>query len=169
MAESFTVSALVFLPMLVEALLASANDRAQRSRGGVEPTDDVYTAMRVAYPAVFLLMIAEGLWRGGAPAPLFMSGVLLFAFAKALKWWAITTLGSAWTFRVIVVPGSPLVAGGPYRFVRHPNYIAVVGELVGTALMAGALFAGAAGTAGFAVLLRKRIAVEERALAGRDL
>ena len=51
--------------------------------------------------------------------------------AKALKWWAILTLGRFWTFRVIVVPGATLVAGGPYRWLRHPNYVGVIGELVG--------------------------------------
>ena len=88
----------------------------------------------------------------------------VFALAKALKWWAILTLGQAWTFRVIVVPNSPLVASGPYRLVNHPNYIAVVGELIGAALMSGAVLAGPAATAFFLVLILKRIAVENRAV-----
>jgi len=164
MAESFTIAALVFLPMLLEARRAAVNERAQRTRGGVEPPDDVYRVMRVAYPGAFLLMIVEGIVRGGASAALFASGAAVFVFAKALKWWAIAALGPAWTFRVIVVPGAPLVAGGPYRLMRHPNYVAVLGELVGSALMSAAPIAGAVGTAGFALLLRRRIAVEDRML-----
>src|SRR5207302_315004 len=76
-----------------------------------------------------------------------LAGATLFAAAKALKWWAIATLGPAWTFRVIVVPGAPLVASGPYRFVAHPNYIGVVGELVGATLMTGAFISGPIATA----------------------
>ena len=161
---AFIVFAIVFMPMLVEAQRASANERAQRGRGGMEPADDVYPLMRVAYPGAFLLMIAEGLARRNPTPHLFVSGAAVFVLAKALKWWAIATLGRAWTFRVIVVPGDVLVSDGPYRFVRHPNYVAVLGELVGVALMTGAVAAGIAGTLVFALLLRRRIAVEERAL-----
>ena len=91
----------------------------------------------------------------------------LFAAAKAVKWWAIYTLGPAWTFRVIVVPGVPLIRGGPYRFVRHPNYIAVVGELVAVALMTGSRIGSPIAVVGFGLLIWNRIAVEERALTPR--
>ena len=164
MADSFAIFVVVFVPMLIEARRAVRNERAQRARGGIEPGDDVYAAMRIAYPVGFLLMIAEGAARNGSPPPVFVFGAVVFVLAKALKWWAIATLGRAWTFRVVVVPGDPLVARGPYRLMRHPNYAAVVGELAGAALMTGAFVAGAVATAGFAVLLRKRIAVEERML-----
>jgi methyltransferase len=159
---SAVIAAMVFLPMLIEARRASANERAQLARGGVEPAGDVYRMMEVAYPAVFLAMIAEGAIRGG-PA-LFEVGLVLFASAKMLKWWAIVSLGPSWTFRLIVVPGAPLVASGPYAYLRHPNYVAVAAELVAVALMTGAMIAGPIGTAGFAVLMWKRIGVESRAL-----
>jgi methyltransferase len=154
--------AVVFVPMLVEARLAAANERAQRALGGIEPPDDVYRIMRVAYPAVFLAMIAEGAWRPGHEQ--LIVGAAIFVAAKLLKWSAILTLGPAWTFRVIVRPGVPLVTAGPYRWLRHPNYVAVVGELVGVALMSGAQVAGPVGTAFFFFLVLKRIRVEERAL-----
>ena len=154
----------VFGSMLVEARRAAANEHAQRARGGLEPPGDVYGLMQIAYPVSFLAMLAEGAWRGGAPAPLLAAGTLVFAAAKALKWWAILTLGPFWTFRVIVIPGTTRVVSGPYRFVPHPNYVAVVGEFVGIALMAGARVSGPAALLVFAALLVKRIAVEERAL-----
>jgi len=157
-------AAAVFLPMTAEAARAAQNERAQRGRGGSEPPDDVYPLMRVAYPGIFLAMIAEGFAGNGAPSYVFASGIVVFVLAKALKWWAIVTLGRAWTFRVIVVAGDPLVVRGPYRWLRHPNYVAVLGEFLGAALMTGAPIAGIAGAAAFALLLRKRIAVEERAL-----
>jgi len=157
---------LVFVPMVVEARRAARNERAQLARGGVEPPDDVYKMMCVAYPGAFLAMLLEGWWRGGPPAPATVAvGATVFVLAKSLKWWAILTLGPFWTFRVIVLPGAPLVVSGPYRWLRHPNYVGVVGELTGAALMTGALVAGPISTAGFVALLSKRIAVESRMLA----
>jgi len=160
----FTIALLIFLPMLVEAGRAARNERAQRARGGIEPRDDVYPAMRFAYPAAFLAMLAEGAVRGTPSTGVVAAGVAVFTLAKVIKWSAILALGPAWTFRVIVVPGDRLVATGPYRFVRHPNYIGVVGELAGAALMTGARVAGPVALFVFGALLLKRIAVEERAL-----
>ena len=74
------------------------------------------------------------------------------------------SLGSFWTFRVIVVPGAPRVATGPYRWIRHPNYVGVLGELAGGAAMSGAPITGVAGLIAFAGLLVRRIAVENVAL-----
>src|SRR5476651_2466446 len=162
--ELLPLSLIVFGAMLVEAQRASSNERAQRSRGGIEPAGDVYQAMRVAYPAAFLAMFAEGAWRGAPPAAFVMAGAAIFVAAKALKWWAILSLGPFWTFRVIVVPGARLVVSGPYRWLRHPNYFGVMGELAGVALMAGAPLSGVAGFVTFGLLVMRRISVEARAL-----
>jgi methyltransferase len=159
-----TLAAVVFGSMLVEALRAARNERAQKARGGVEPPDDVYGLMRIVYPGAFLAMFAEGLVRGPTSPALLAAGAAVFAAAKALKWWAILSLGAFWTFRVIVVPGTALVAKGPYRWLRHPNYVGVVGELGGVAMMSGGWVSGVAAIATFGALLIKRIAVEERAL-----
>ena len=158
------VLVLVFIPMLIEARRASRNERAQRARGGLEPSGDVYRIMQVAYPGAFLAMIVEGAIRGTPPAAVFVAGGILFVVAKALKWWAIHALGPCWTFRVIVVPGGVAVASGPYRYMRHPNYLAVVGELIGVALMSSARVTGPIATAAFCLLMLRRIGVENRAL-----
>lgn len=152
--------------MLVEALRASANERTQRALGGIEPPGDVYALMRVAYPGIFLAMFVEGALRATPPSTVVAAGAALFIAAKGLKWWAILSLGRFWTFRVIVVPGAQLVAGGPYRWLRHPNYVGVMGELGGVALMTGALMSGVVGIATFGVLILRRMSVEERALRG---
>lgn len=158
------IGVLVFGPMLIEAGRSAGHERAQRARGGVEPGDDVYRVMRVAYPAVFLAMLGEAAVRGPAGGGLLAAGFFVFAAAKGVKWWAILALGRAWTFRVIVVPGDPLVATGPYRYLRHPNYVGVAGELVGAALMARAVLTGPVAVGVFFLLLYRRIAVEERSL-----
>jgi methyltransferase len=161
----FFLTAVAFGTMLIEARRASRNERAQLARGGVEPADDVYPLMRIAYPLAFAVMLGEGLVREPPPAPFAAAGLAVFAAAKGLKWWAILTLGRFWTFRVIVIPGTSPIRRGPYRWLRHPNYVGVVGELLGVALTAGAPVSGVAAMAGFGLLLFKRIRVEERALA----
>jgi methyltransferase len=155
---------LAFLPMLLEARRSSRNEQALRAMGAHEPDDDVYGWMQVVYPACFLAMIAESWLRAAVPDGMFVAGVVVFMFAKALKYWAIGTLGWRWTFRVLVPPGSTLVLAGPYRFLRHPNYLAVAGELGGMALMAHAAITGPLAVAVFGFLMLLRIRVEERAL-----
>ena len=158
------LAVIVFAFLLLEARRAARHERGLFARGAIEPVGDVYAVMRIAYPGAFLTMLAEGFLRQ-VPAPLLLaSGTVLFALAKALKWWAILSLGSAWTFRVLVVPGAPLVQSGPYRYLRHPNYVAVAGELVAVALLTGARVTGPIATTAFAALMLRRIAVENRAL-----
>jgi len=147
-----------------ETLRATRNERAQRAAGGIEPAGDVYAAMRLAYPGSFAAILIEGALRARPSTAVIVAGALLFGAAKALKWWAIVTLRSAWTFRIIVVPGAPRIDGGPYRLMRHPNYVGVIGELVGVALMTGARGTGPVATLVFATLIAKRIRIEERAL-----
>jgi methyltransferase len=128
--------------------------------------------MAVLYPAAFLGMGAEGLWRAasdhttvdGAGPAWAASGVLLFVASKARKYWAIHALGPRWSFKVLVEPGRPLVRTGPYQFASHPNYIAVAGELAGTAMMVGARLSGPIMLALFGGALWARIRFEERAL-----
>ena len=155
---------LVFLPMLLEAAVSARHERDLRALGAREPDGDVFRAMQVGYPALFLLMIVEGVWRGAAFDGVFWPGLAVFVAAKVLKAWAITSLGPRWSFRVLVPPGSSPVVSGPYRFLRHPNYLAVAGEMVGAALMAHALLTGPILTVMFALLMRRRIRVEEAAL-----
>ena len=93
-----------------------------------------------------------------------LAGLVVFGLSKALKLWAITTLAERWSFRVLVLPGRPLIATGPYRWLRHPNYLAVIGEILGVALIVWAIVTGPLAVIGFGALLRSRIAVEERAL-----
>lgn len=154
----------VLLMMAGEALLSRIHEAALRRRGAIEPPDDVYRAMQWAYPLAFVAMVAEGALTGPAPRMALVTGLPLYGLAKALKLWAITTLGDRWSFRVLVEPGRPLVRTGPYRILRHPNYLAVVGELVGVALTVWAPIAGAVGVCGFGWLMWRRIGVEDRAL-----
>ena len=154
----------VLLVMIGEAVLSAYNERMLRRRGAVEPPGDVFATMRWAYPACFVAMAIEGAMAGPASRDALAAGLAIFGFAKALKMWAISTLGVRWTFRVLVLPGTPLITRGPYAWMRHPNYVAVLGEIAGVALIVWAPLTGVLSLAGFGVLLYRRIAVEDRAL-----
>ncbi len=159
--------ATAFVPMILEAKRSQRNEVELRRRGAVEPRQDVYRLMRVAYPACFAAMVAEGWTRPPAGARGLAAGAAVFVGAKALKYWAVSTLAERWTFRVLVPPDDPPVTTGPYRWLRHPNYAGVAGELAGMAVLANAPVTGLLAFAGFGALLLARIRVEERAL-GRD-
>jgi methyltransferase len=154
----------VMLMMLGESRVSRRHERKLRERGAVEPPGDVYATMLWAYPAAFIAMAVEGTLFGPPPTNVALSGGALMAAAKALKWWAMASLGVRWTFRVLVMPGAPLVTHGPYAIWRHPNYIAVVGELVAMALMVGARVSGPLATLLFSWLMWRRIRVEDQAL-----
>jgi methyltransferase len=159
----FVLAVIVGL-MLAEARVSRRHEKRLRARGAVEPNGDAYRAMAIAYPACFLAMGLEGILRQTEPEGFFLSGALMFIVSKWLKYWAIGALGERWSFRVLVVPGEPLVTHGPYRYVAHPNYIAVVGELAGTAMMMGATVSGPLALVMFGAILWRRVRLETAAL-----
>ena len=154
----------VFVPMLLEARLSARHERTLRGAGAVEPRGDVYRAMQIWYPASFLAMLLEGMLRAVTLDALMIGGAAVFVVAKVLKYWAIATLGDRWVFRVLVPPGSIRIVAGPYRWMRHPNYVAVAGELLGVALAMHARYSGPVVTTAFIGLMLRRVAIEERAL-----
>lgn len=153
-----------YLPMIVEAALSARHDRQLRAAGALEPKDDVIAVMQFVYPLCFGVMLAESLIAPRSAAGAFTAGALIFAIAKALKYWAVAALGPRWTYRVLVPPNSTLIRSGPYRLMRHPNYVAVAGEIAGFALMAAAPITGTVALIVFVALMRARVRVEERAL-----
>ncbi len=171
MDPAVTVAAVTWLAVMLimagEAALSAHNESVLRARGAIEPPGDVIDTMRWVYPGCFLLMAIEGAATGPSPRDLLGVGLAVFGLAKALKISAINALGIRWTFRVLVLPGAPLIASGPYRFLKHPNYVAVIGEIIGMALIVRAPITGLLSLAGFGWLLRRRIQIEDRAL-GRE-
>lgn len=169
------VGSLIFVTVLVlavgaerllELAVAQRHLRWARARGGIEVGQRHYPVMVAAHSALLVGTVAEPalldrpfyLW-------LAVPMVAVVLASQALRWWCIRTLGPQWNTRVVVVPGLPLVRGGPYRWLRHPNYVAVVAEgvalpLVHTAWITAVLFSIAN-----AALLTTRIRCEDRALA----
>ncbi len=162
--EPIAACAVALVLMALETLRSLSNERQLRGAGAVEPARDVHHLMAWSYPAAFLAMTAEAVVSG---VPRLESiGLVLFVLAKALKYWAIATLGPRWCFRILVPPGSARITTGPYRWLNHPNYFAVFGELVGFGIMVGAGWVGALSAIWFVALMRRRVLVEERALGG---
>ena len=155
------VTLLVALQRLAELGYARRNARRLLAAGGVEHGAGHYplfVALHGAWlVALFVLVPAE------APADWGLLG--LYGLLQLGRLWVIASLGGRWTTRVIVVPGAPLVTRGPYRFLRHPNYLVVALEIPVLPLAFGAWqIALGFGLANLA-LLAQRIRVEERALA----
>jgi len=157
------LTAVLFM-MLAELMRSRRNERELRRRGAFEPEGDMYRALALIYPLMFVAMALEGTFFGRGDDRLLIGGFTIFIAAKALKLWAIATLGPRWSYRVLVLPGAPLVTTGPYAHVRHPNYIAVFGEIAGFAMMVDAVWTGVGSLLLFGVLVRRRIAIEENAL-----
>jgi methyltransferase len=147
-----------------ELVLSTFNERQLRAKGAIEPPGDVIGTMRWVYPLSFVAMAVEGALVGPSPANVLGAGLVLFGFAKALKVWAISSLGPRWSYRVLILPGAPLVTTGPYRFMSHPNYLAVMGELVSVAMIVAAPISGVLAAIAFGMLMRARIRVEDKAL-----
>jgi methyltransferase len=118
------ILALVTLQRLGELALATRNTRALLARGGFEVGSSHYPLI-VAVHAAWL----AALWIFGRSQPVNLFALVAFVGLQGLRVWVLATLGSRWTTRIIVLPGAPLIAGGPYRLLSHPNYIIVVAEI----------------------------------------
>ncbi|MBC7291939.1 MAG: isoprenylcysteine carboxyl methyltransferase family protein [Actinotalea sp.] len=152
---------------LAELVVSARNARWSFARGGIESGRGHFPAMVALHTALLVACVVEVLLADRPFLPwLGWPMLALVVGSQVLRWWCITTLGPRWNTRVIVVPGLPLVDRGPYRWFRHPNYVAVVVEGIALPLVHTAWMTAVAFTVLNAVLLwRFRIPAEERALA----
>jgi methyltransferase len=149
----------------VELYVSRRNARTALLAGGIESGRGAYAVMVVVHALFPLSCAAEVVVLGRLFPGAFGYGALALALgAQALRWWAVATLGEHWNTRVIVVPGTAPVTGGPYRFLRHPNYLAVIVEMLAVPLVHGAWITALVFSALNAILLAIRISAEERAL-----
>ena len=150
---------------IAELLLSRRNARIALARGGIESGASHFRFMAAVH-ALFLPACAAEVLFLHRPFPGALGWVCAGAAvaAQGLRWWAIATLGWRWNVRVIVVPAEPPVRGGPYRFLRHPNYVAVAVEMLSVPLAYGAFLCALIFSLLNLLLLRVRIRVEEAAL-----
>ncbi|MGK9234498.1 hypothetical protein KXS07_26735 [Inquilinus limosus] len=157
------VALLVAAQRLGELAYARRNEARLRAQGAVESGARHYPLFILLHGgwllAIFLLVPADQ-----APAWLLLS---LFLLLQAGRVWVVATLGPYWTTRVLSLPGAPLVRRGPYRWLRHPNYLIVTAEIAVLPLVFDAWVIAIVFSLANALLLRHRIGIEEQALAGR--
>lgn len=161
MTPAAIVLALVTLERLAELWLAQRNTRVLLAHGALEFSPG-------HYPLIVLLHAfwLAGLWRWGWQQPLNMAWLAIFLLLQVLRVWVLTTLGPRWTTRIIVQPGLALVASGPYRWIPHPNYVVVVGEIAVLPLCVGLPWFAVAFSLANAAVLTIRIRAENAALTG---
>ncbi len=165
-ALAFTVLvALVGLERVAELVVSKRNARWSLARGGVETGQRHYAVMVVLHTALLVGALVE-VWVLDRPFVPWLGWpmVALVLASQALRWWCIASLGRLWNTRVIVVPGLERVARGPYRWLTHPNYVAVLVEGLALPLVHTAWVTGVVFTLANLALLRHRIRVEDAAL-----
>jgi len=157
---------LVGVERIAELVVSVRNARWSFARGGVEHGGGHFPPMVALHTGLLVGALVEA-WvrRPAVPPALAWSMLALVVGSQALRWWCIATLGRQWNTRVIVVPGLTAVDHGPYRLLRHPNYVAVVVEGIALPLVHAAWITAVVFTVLNAALLRVRIRVEDEALA----
>ena len=160
---AYAMVAAVVLQRLAELIYANRNTRALLLRGGIEVGREHYPLF-VLLHAAWLLAIVLALPQ---PAPINWIALTGYVALEALRLWTMLSLGSYWTTRIINLPDAPLVRRGPYRFVRHPNYMIVTGEIALLPLVFGEVWVTVVFSSLNGALLYWRIRTEDSALAPR--
>lgn len=161
------IMALVGLERVAELVVAKRNAAWSLANGGIEYGRRHYPVMVVLHTAFLFGAVAEVTLLDRRFVPwIGVPCLLAVVAAQALRWWVIRTLGRRWNTRVIVIPGLAPMEGGPFRWLRHPNYLAVVTEGIALPMIHGAWITALAFTVLNALLLRERIRVEDHALGG---
>ena len=160
MTLALVILALVTLQRLGELWLSNRNTRRLLARGAREVAPGHYPLI-VAVHALWL----AALWWLAPGREVELAWLAVFILLQLARLWVIATLGERWTTRIIVLPGAPLVRGGPYRLVKHPNYVVVAGEIAALPLAFGLWPVALLFSLLNAAVLAVRIRAESRALA----
>ncbi len=158
--------ALVAVERVVELVVSKRNLRWSAEHGGVEYGRSHYPYMVALH--VFLLvgaLVEVWVWQKPLIPALSWTMFVLVLASQALRWWCITTLGKRWNTLVVIVPGMPRVTGGPYRWLSHPNYVAVVIEGIALPMVGFAWVTALVFTVLNIPLLAVRLRTENAALA----
>ena len=159
------ILAAVTVQRAAELVVSRNNTRKLMANGAIEVAPEHYPLI-VAVHTAWLL----SLWVFGRDQPVHLVALAGYLGLQGLRLWTLRTLGPRWTTRIIVLPRQPLVAAGPYRFLSHPNYAVVVGEIAVLPLVLGLPLLAACFTILNAAVLAIRIRAENRAIsASREM
>lgn len=156
--------AVVAVQRLGELVWSRRNERRLRDRGALEYGRAHYPAMVALHIGWLTSMLLEARRAGAVPRPVRVLAIGAFVAAQPLRYWAIASLGDRWTTRVLVPPDEDPLTTGPYRYLDHPNYVAVIVELGALPLALGAWRTATWAMVANAAVLRTRVAVERDAL-----
>ncbi|WP_081413174.1 isoprenylcysteine carboxyl methyltransferase family protein [Aneurinibacillus terranovensis] len=160
----YAVFVFLIVQRLVELKVAKRNRAWMMSRGGKEIGAGHYPLMVLMHAGFFISLWTESAWKG-YPLSVFWKALLgVLLVVQLLRYWAIVSLGRCWNTRIIYVPGGEAVRKGPYRFLRHPNYVVVILEFAVIPLFFKAYVTFFTFSLLNAIMLRHRIRVEEQAL-----
>ncbi len=160
---AYAIIALVILQRAGELVLANRNTQKLKAQGGVEIAAGQYRFIVLLHMAWLMAV----LWLIPTPVVIYWGWIGVFLLLQAARVWVIVSLGPYWTTRIISLPDVPLVKRGPYRFVRHPNYLVVAGEILALPLAFGEIWVALVFSVVNAVMLYLRIREEETGLAPR--
>jgi methyltransferase len=156
---------LVALERVNELRIAARNARKAFASGGVEIGQAHYRVMAMMHTAFLFACVGEVVWFSRPfPGALGWVSIIIVLAAQSLRVWVLSALGERWNTRIIVVPNSEPVTRGPYRFLRHPNYVAVIAEIAFLPLVHGAWITALVFSVANAIVLFVRIRAEEQAL-----
>ncbi|ABZ83022.1 conserved hypothetical protein [Heliomicrobium modesticaldum Ice1] len=161
----FALFSFVLAQRVVELAIARRNARRMTAKGAVEVGHAHYRYLVALHVCFFAALMTEVLVLGRKPPQWWMAPAAAFLIAQGLRYWCMTSLGHFWNTRIFVLPGANAIRRGPYRFFRHPNYLAVVTELLCIPLLFGAWITAAVISIVNLYLLSVRIQAEEAALA----
>lgn len=160
----YILTGLVILQRLVELFIAKRNEKISFAKGGKEYDKSGYIVIVIMHIFFFISIFAEKFYFERTLNKYWIIFLLLFIAAQGLRYWAIISLGSQWNTRIIIIPGSNLVKHGPYKYFKHPNYMAVITELAVLPLMFSCFFTALIFSSLNLFLLKRRIEIEETAL-----
>ena len=160
----YIILSIVIVQRLLELVIAKRNEKNMRAQGAYEVGASHYPLMILLHVSFFISLLVEVTTFNLTPSPLFLVFLILFLCVQGLRVWCLTSLGSFWNTKIIILPGANVVTKGPYKYLRHPNYLVVSMEIALLPLMFEAYFTAICFTILNAIMLSIRIPTEERAL-----
>lgn len=156
--------AFVILQRLAELIIAKRNEKRMLAKGAVEFDRDGYKFIVLMHTLFFLSLLSEKIYFNRGLNAYWIILIILFFLAQLLRYWAIISLGEFWNTRIIVLKGKPLIKKGPYRFLSHPNYMAVITEIAVIPLIFSCYITAIVFSVLNLLAITRRIKIEDAAL-----
>lgn len=149
---------------IFELLFAKSNERYQKKKGAIEINDPYYKAIVITHVLFFICLLTESYFTHYWLKPISIYIFIIFVILQFFRLWCIFSLGRYWNTKIIVLPNSHLVSKGPYKWIKHPNYIIVGLEFITIPILFHAYTTAVIFTFAHYLLMRKRIPMENEAL-----